>query len=156
MKKTIWLAFAATFIISCSNSQPKTDAVATKEPAAAPTIQEAATVADSTEISLNNGQKWQINVEMKPFISDAERLLESYISDSSKDFKRLSAQLSQKDAALIKSCSMTGRSHEELHLWLHPHLELVAALGKAKSPEQAERLVQRLEQSFAVFHQYFD
>jgi len=106
-------------------------------------------------IEMDNGQKWKINLEMKPFIAEEENILKSYTESHSNDFKNLAVQLKEKNSALIKSCTMKGKSHEELHKWLHPHLERVAALEKADNEQQANDLVHQLMKSFQTFHEYF-
>ncbi|MDX9705319.1 MAG: hypothetical protein RBT46_06395, partial [Weeksellaceae bacterium] len=57
---------------------------------------------------------------------------------------------------LIKSCTMEGQSHEELHKWLYPHIELLDALEVAENTESAAKIVEELQHSFATYHQYFD
>ena len=55
----------------------------------------------------------------------------------------------------MKSCTMKGESHDELHKWLHPHMELVEELSKAKTDEKANELVSQLRESYQSYNQYF-
>lgn len=150
MKKAINVILSSLLILGCNNPQKKTE------------VSEMKSVKDTSLhvvvkdiIELDNGQKWKINLEMHPFIAAGENILNAYTESRSNDFKTLAAQLKEKDAALIKSCTMKGKSHEELHKWLHPHLELVAALEMAGNEQQANDLVQQLKKSFQTFHEYF-
>lgn len=111
--------------------------------------------AHAAEIELNNGDKWEVNEEMKPYVSNSQELLSDYIEQQKNDYVALAAELEQQNNLLIKSCTMEGKSHDELHKWLHPHMELVAALKNTSDENEANLLISRLEQSFDVYHQYF-
>ena len=50
---------------------------------------------------------------------------------------------------------MKGESHDELHKWLHPHIELIESLSKAESAEQASKIITDLQTSFSIYNQYF-
>lgn len=150
MKKAINVILSSLLILGCNNPQKKTE------------VSEVKSVKDTSHhvvvkdiIELDNGQKWKINLEMHPFIAAGENILNAYTESRSNDFKTLAVQLKEKDAALIKSCTMKGKSHEELHKWLHPHLELVAELEMAGNEQQANDLVKQLKKSFQTFHEYF-
>ena len=110
---------------------------------------------NSETLKLNNGEKWVVNEEMKPFILDAEGLLNQYISNQTEDYKTLATQLKEKNNGLIKSCTMNGESHDELHKWLYPHIELIESLSKAESTEAASEIVADLQASFSTYNQYF-
>lgn len=110
---------------------------------------------DSEAIQLNHGQKWSVNEEMKPFINEAEEILNQYTESKSSNYKTLAAQLSEKNSGLINSCTMEGESHNELHKWLHPHIELIKSLTNATSEKQASTIIKDLQSSFVTYNQYF-
>lgn len=110
---------------------------------------------DSEAIKLNSGEKWVVNDEMKPFIIEAEEILNKYIESQSKDYLTLANQLKEENSGLVKSCTMKGESHDELHKWLHPHIELIESLSKAESAEQASKIITDLQTSFSIYNQYF-
>lgn len=110
---------------------------------------------ESEALALNNGEKWKVNEEMTPFIEKAESGLKTYISSKGTDYKDLAKKQGDLNSSLIKSCTMDGKSHDELHKWLHPHLELVDELANAKDGSEAATIVTKLEQSFATFHEFF-
>lgn len=109
----------------------------------------------SHELILNDGEKWKIDAEMMKHIRIGEDLLNEYIKRSGTNYSRLANDLSESNNNLIYSCSMTGESHDQLHKWLHPHLELTALLQKAEDPESASKLVKELKDSYAIFNTYF-
>lgn len=151
MNKILGIIVCSLLMLSCNNTQEKVSNV------------EVTTIKDTSHqqalpeiIEMDNGQKWKMNAEMRPFIAAGEGILKTYTESNSKDYTTLAAQLKEKDDALIKSCTMKGKSHDELHKWLHPHLGLVAALAKAENEQQAKDLIMQLNKSFEAFHQYFE
>lgn len=106
-------------------------------------------------IALNKGEKWSVNAEMKPHIMEGEIILKEYIANGETDYQTLAKALEYQNSNLIKSCTMKGKSHDELHKWLHPHMELIAELDKAASIEDAGKVIAALETSFATFNTYF-
>ena len=107
---------------------------------------------EDVAIELNNGEKWMVNAEMTPFILEGETILKAY---NNGDYKMLAKQLKDQNNDLIKSCTMKGESHDELHKWLHPHMALVKELSKAESNEKASELITQLEESYKSYNQYF-
>lgn len=114
---------------------------------------EAAHAHETTEaIELNNGERWVVNQEMIPFVEQSVKLMAEY---DGADYKTLAAGLKENNNKLIKSCTMEGKSHDELHKWLHPHLDYVKALGKAESQEEADKIIEDLKESFNTYNTYF-
>jgi len=109
----------------------------------------------SETLNLNNGERWIVNEEMKPFILGAEGILNQYKASQDEDYKTLATQLKEKNSGLIKSCTMKGVSHDELHKWLYPHIELIESLPKVESTEAANKIIADLQASFSTFNQYF-
>jgi hypothetical protein len=107
---------------------------------------------EALQIELNNGQKWNVNLEMTPYILEAEQILLQYKGN---DYNALAEQLKNKNNGLIKSCTMDGKSHEELHKWLHPHIQLIDALEDAENKEEADKIISELKASFQTYHNYF-
>lgn len=109
----------------------------------------------TSKIELDNGKKWKTNVEMHPFILEQEQLLDEFESDKD-DYKKLATDLKASNDKLIKSCTMKGKSHDVLHVWLTDHMKLMDDLSKTESPKEAERIVGHLEDSMENFHIYFE
>lgn len=101
------------------------------------------------------GDKWLVNDEMKPFIEQAEVRLQEHKDKQSTDYALLAADLKSKNGELIKSCTMEGESHDALHEWLYPHIELLKALEQAENINQANAIIDKLHISFKTYHQSF-
>lgn len=144
--KTILLAGVLIPFLSCTTTETKD--VSHKEDSAS-------TAATEMDIELNNGEKWKVNEQMLPFIKASEQLLADFQKDSNNDFKKLATDLKSNNNELIASCTMTGKSHDVLHQWLHPHLGLVQALEQAESEADAKEMVEKLKHSFQLFNTFF-
>ncbi len=99
--------------------------------------------------------KWLINPEMKPPIERSEKLLKAYISEAQTDFTSLATALTAENQALIKSCTMEGASHDALHEWLYPHMDLLKSLAATTEAATADSLISQLKTSFETFHRDF-
>lgn len=110
---------------------------------------------EGVALELDNGKKWKTNAEMLPFINEQEKLLKNY--DHAKgDYHALAANLASANDNLVKSCTMTGKSHDVLHVWLNDHLQYIKQLKKSTTKEEAEQTIAVLDNSMAKFHTYFE
>ena len=109
----------------------------------------------STEITLNNGQKWTVNPEMKPYVSNGRDLVNTFVDGNQTNYAALAEKLQEQNQLLIKSCTMKGESHDELHKWLHPHLEMTEALADADA-SSAREIVLQLQHSYELYDEYFN
>lgn len=107
------------------------------------------------EIELDNGEKWKVNEEMKPFVNQGHKALIVYIDSDDSDYKALAENIKEANRGLISSCTMDGKSHDELHKWLYPHLEIVKSLEQAENQEQAEEIIHELKHSYSDYNNYF-
>lgn len=92
---------------------------------------------------------------MKPYIAQGDAALTDFMAANDTDYKALADKLKATNNQLIASCTMDGTSHDELHKWLHPHLQLVADLKAAPNQEQAREVMKKLQKSYSDFWIYF-
>ncbi len=154
MKKILFALLGASVLTGCGNDQK------TQQPSDTEThaTSDAAHSDEATNeaIELNQGEKWAVNEEMKPFIKESQNLVKEYNSAGSTDYKTLASQLKTQTTGLIKSCTMKGKSHDELHKWLHPYMEQVENLSKAEDEALAEQHLADIEKSFDIYHAHFE
>lgn len=110
----------------------------------------------SKELGLNDGQKWKINPEMMVHLDDMKSQVSTFDAASKKDYAALGESLSANINLLTSSCTMTGESHDELHKWLHPYIELVGELSEAKDDASAKVVFGKIQKSIATFNQFFE
>lgn len=146
---------------SCANNAANAPATEVKDTTTSSSI---ATNVDSTDehdddemepLELNNGAKWEISKEMKPFLTESEKLCKDYISHQGNDYKKLAAQLETQKSALVDHCNMEGQAHDELHKWLVPYMALLDDLTEAQNTTEANATIKKLEASFQTLHTYF-
>lgn len=151
MKKLLVFGLSVMLLWSCNNVTEKSAAHQETENHAEHQDDES-----SNSIELNNGEKWLVNEEMKPFVVKGEELVNTYIQEGKTDYKALAQQLKEQNDQLVKSCTMGGKSHDELHKWLHPHLEIIKVLQNETDATKASEIVLRLQHSYQQYHQYFN
>lgn len=151
MKKSFLVALSIFALVSCKNNTAET--VTTTETEIEHTE---AKSGESDQLALNNNEKWMVNEEMKPFVMKGEEMVTTYIKENKTDYKQLTTDLKAENSKLIKSCTMDGASHDELHKWLHPHLELVGELENTTDEMKAKELVQQLATSYQTYHEFFN
>lgn len=108
------------------------------------------------QVELNNGEKWPVNEEMKVYVTNGEALVKAYIESGDSDYEKLAEEVAEQNDKLITSCTMTGKSHEELHKWLEPHLKLVNMLEEIPNAEMAQKVIDRLKVSYEIYHSNFE
>lgn len=151
--KIFFIASAGMFVLSgCGTKQSNNSSV---EKVSKAVNDEPVQYDPDETIELDNGQKWKVNEEMKPFVQEGKKILNEYIQNEDSDYTGLAAALSEQDNKLIESCTMEGKSHEELHKWLHPHLDIISDLESTKDTTQAKKLVEQLRASYVDFEKYF-
>lgn len=106
-------------------------------------------------IELNNGEKWKVNAEMMPPLNASQKLVSDFPSNNKKNYKALAEQLKENNKLLISSCTMNGKSHDELHKWLHPYMSLLDELENSEKENEANHVFEKIEKSFETFNQNF-
>lgn len=112
----------------------------------------------SDPLELNDGARWVVNEEMKPFVNQGSELVDGYLESHDSDqsgYVGLASELREQNQLLIQNCTMTGKSHDELHKWLHPHMALVEELAGASDQAEAKQWTERLQASYSQYHQFF-
>ena len=96
------------------------------------------------ELSLNHGAKWQMDEHTrKMFQVMAQR------TETNETPKALGELLNEDLQKLIKGCTMTGKAHDQLHLFLTPFIPAVKSLAETGSTKA-------LEEVTLALHNYAD
>lgn len=160
MKKAIVLGISVLIFGSCNNSGTTTtseDAVTHTEDAGTHTEAHAEHHYNESSgaLELNNGERWVVNEEMKPFVAEGSHLVDTYVQENQTNYTELAQQVKDQNNKLIESCTMEGKSHDELHKWLSPHMTLVQDLENSSNEDEARNIVQQLQESYKTYHNYF-
>ena len=150
-KKIILIPAIALFLFSCDNaSNEKSEDLSEIE-----THDEHHHDDESEAIELNNGEKWEVDVDMLAHIRNMENDVVSFAEIKQKDYKSLSEKLQSNIDLLTSNCTMKGKAHDELHKWLLPYIDLVKELSEAKNETEATKQFENIQISFTTFNQYF-
>lgn len=109
---------------------------------------------ESSEIQLNNGEKWTAPASMVAYIDKMQKDLDSASTVEQRDYAALTTQLDADVKQLISNCTMTGKSHDELHKWLLPYMELIKDISSTDQ-KQADEAFEKAKSSVKEFYQYF-
>ncbi|CAM4120841.1 hypothetical protein [Gillisia limnaea] len=157
MKKVILtIAIISAFLISCKDSK-STEAkdVMTEEKAEESTQ---STPMDNTwvnEIKLDDGSKWQANLETTQGVAKMLDLIKSSNPKTLEDYHSLASKLNEEKNFIVKECTMKGASHDNLHIFLVPLIEKIEALSNTSALGQATMLTYRIEENLKGYYKYF-
>jgi len=113
----------------------------------------------TTELSLNNGAKWQAdsvttnNVAYLKKIADNFRTKPHHLVN---DYKALSTDLNNALNKMIQQCKMTGPDHEALHHWLEPILEETNELKNITDTTIAGSIFKSIDTRLDIYNNYFE
>lgn len=120
----IFIVFVLVFL-SCKNNKKPTGIVAAQN----------ITIADTLQLTFNNGNKWLVNLETHEGVKHMDSILKRFDSENSKNYQELGNQLSKQTSYVIKNCTMTGESHDQLHVVLVPILDEISVLRETENPK---------------------
>ncbi|MGO2359090.1 hypothetical protein [Mesonia sp.] len=163
MKKTILTtAIISALLISCNdtkNESNKTEEVTevikkddTKEMA---TKSHSMNNAWVEEIKLDEGSKWEANLETTEGVDKMLNLVKSSKTESVKDYHSLASDLNETKNFVVKKCTMEGPSHDNLHIFLHPLIEKIGALGKVSNADEGAEIKASIKENLEGYYTYF-
>lgn len=109
----------------------------------------------SSELSLNQGEKWIVNEDMMVYVRQMETRLDQFQGGGAGEVASLATDLQTDLQNLTGSCTMKGEAHDALHLWLHPFTEAVNQLDEEYQPEKTAAQIETLQGMLDTFNLYF-
>lgn len=108
------------------------------------------------EISLDQGAKWTANAETTAGVSQMLALIESSNADTAPDHQKLGDGLAEIKNMVVRECTMTGASHDNLHIWLYPLISKIELLQKAESKESGTALTEEIRGHLEKYYDFFN
>lgn len=108
-----------------------------------------------TVLQLNNGATWEADEHTIASVRRMQDLLLHHPSWTVEDALLLANGLRSEIGTLIKGCTMTGRAHDQLHLYLKKLTQSVNALSEATTPADARREYGAVSKVVNNFDRYF-
>jgi predicted small secreted protein len=165
MKKTILsIAIISALLVSCNETKTKdvgTDIVETAEGVHEHAMEEMAAETHSInnawvdEIKLDNGNKWEANVETTEGVDKMLNILKTNETKTVEDYHNLASKLNEVKNFVVKECTMEGPSHDNLHVFLHPLIEKIEALGKASTTDEGSEITASIKENLEGYYNYF-
>lgn len=79
---------------------------------------------EKTHVSLNNGKRWEANIETNEGIFNMLYLIDNFNAQD-QTYEALQADLQNEFRTIFKKCTMTGEAHNQLHNYLIPLKEKI-------------------------------
>lgn len=110
MKKLLILTFLAYAIIACENKRQDGQPNSTLEEHAV----------ETNGVQLNDGEKWEANLETTEGIRMMISRIESFKKENSEEYTVLQTNLQSDFKMIFQKCTMKGEAHDQLHNYLLP------------------------------------
>lgn len=114
-----------------------------------------ASVAASADLSLNSGERWEMDDHTRAM---SQKMQETFFTADHSSLEGLNAAgstLENQMQELIAGCTMTGKAHEQLHLFLNEHIPTIDALSKADDYASARENAIRLKGQLETYQKHF-
>ena len=156
MKKSIIIILLITTVVaSCKNNDKKEESEIPQE-AAQEQVDDLLSTEWMKEIQLNNGAKWEANIETTEGARKMQELLKTQTTSTLDDYHQFASKLNDVKKKVVKECTMKGASHDNLHIWLYPLIEKIAALSKTNDLGEASKIKQSIEENIDAYNTYFN
>lgn len=164
MKKTILtVAFLSVLLISCKDNKTSTSETEMGHEHETEMVhhddhEKGEMALDNSwtnEIHLNNGSKWEANLETTQGVDKMLVLIEKISPKSVEEYHNLASKLNEEKNTVIKKCDMVGPSHDNLHVFLHPLIDKIDALGKVSTAEEGAEITASIQENLDEYNTYF-
>lgn len=106
-------------------------------------------------VELNNGQKWEANIETTQGIEKMQQLIaELDGSTELVDFQMVGKELKAEFAMIFKKCTMDGEAHDNLHNYLLPTVQVLDKL-QGDDLEESQKATKVLKTHFGKYGNFF-
>jgi uncharacterized membrane protein YvbJ len=106
-------------------------------------------------IKLNNSKKWEANLETTKGVNTMLNQINESNLNTVQDYLDLANKLNDKKNTLVKECTMTGLSHDNLHIFLHPLIEKINLLLKTTSTTEGSETTKSIKENLEAYTDYF-
>lgn len=107
------------------------------------------------KMEMNKNKKWKANTETTEGVKDMLGLMKSANFTTLEDYHKLASNLNEKKNFVIKECTMEGPSHDNLHIFLHPLIEKIKALGKTSTLKESAEITESIKENLNKYDNYF-
>lgn len=113
-------------------------------------------ITDTLQLTFNKGDKWLVNAETHEGVKNMEAVINEFKAEKSENYKELGNKLSKQTSYVIKNCTMTGASHDQLHVVLVPMLDEISVLRESNNLIMAKTSLTNLEDLIQAYFKHFN
>lgn len=110
------------------------------------------------ELKLSNGERWPADEHTVNAVRKMTALLDEATKTqptSAGEYRTLGRTLQKELGLLIQGCTMTGASHDQLHIWLAGLTPAIASLAEVSDRDHGEHMVHEVRTQLSKFDQFF-
>lgn len=112
-------------------------------------------VMTTSGLNLNDGKQWEMDEHTRKMSSKMEKTFFKADHSNQASLNALGIQLETQLGELIKGCTMSGKAHDQLHVFLSGHTPAIKSLAKADDYEAARSLAIKLKGNFENYKKHF-
>lgn len=109
----------------------------------------------TSEIVMNNGAKWEADAKTNECVKKIQNTIKTQATSTVDEYHKLAELLNDDKNNIVKNCTMTGASHDNLHVWLLPLMAKIDALSETKTVDDASKIKQSIEENIEAYYTYF-
>lgn len=107
------------------------------------------------DIELDQGAKWSANSETTEGVNKMAEIMKSHTQVTVEDYHNMAKELNDQKNYIVKECTMTGPSHDNLHVFLHPLIEKIDALLVVENVDKAKEITTSINDNIEEYYNYF-
>lgn len=109
----------------------------------------------TTSLTLNNGKRWNMDDHTRSMISKMETTFLGANHTNKDSLNEAGTTLTKQVDTLIAGCTMEGKSHDQLHIFLTDYIPTVHNLAKDKDLNSARSTAILLKEQLKIYRQHF-
>ena len=149
-KLTSTVLFSILFTFACSNSEPKKKAIVEAKTEVKEVVEE------STELQLNEGEKWKANPETTKGVENMIAYMDAFTdADNISAYHELNDSIKSEFTGIFQKCTMKGEAHNQLHNFLIPIKDQFDALG-SNNLDSCKAGIIHLKDHLRIYFNFFE
>lgn len=162
MRKTILMtAMLSAFLLSCKDNKTTNSKVQQEHETEQVTHHEHESTDELLsnawiyEMQIDEGKKWEANLETTIGVNKMVEIMEDHNPQTVDEYHTMAQALNEQKNYIIKECTMTGPSHDDLHVFLHPLIDKIDALLNVESVENAKAITKSINDNVKEYYNFF-
>jgi len=111
--------------------------------------------ATALQLVLNDGERWQMDEHTRKMMAEMEAVFAAADHANQASLNAAGRTMAQQIEDLVVGCTMDGKAHEQLHIFLGDYIPTVNALASAEGPEQASELAHNIQAQLDNYRKHF-